>query len=183
MANLGGLVFLQAILFAWLRVPEWEFASARDSSNDEDPKRFQFAIGDIVAGTTCVALLLGIVIRHPAPTHPSWYWSVLVLFWLVGPLIAACIVRSLLGQQDRQRQLADLAIAIGLMVASITGLAAAEIFLLSPGITLKPEVTRAVLALYGQLILGYGITFAVFPLAAVAQFATRTAERDLQPDT
>ena len=123
----------------------------------------------MVIVTTCVAILLGIVIRYPPPTDPSWYWSVLLLCWVLGPMITACAVRSILSESHVRVSFGLLAIAMS--VIGVAGLSAAELLLINPSMNAGQTTVRLVASFYGRLIFGYVLSFTVFAVAARVQGA------------
>ena len=80
----AGLMISQSAIFFLLGIPVW-----RRGSLPSESLRRQFGIGEILAGTTGIALLLGIAIRYRPPIDPSEYWQVLIGVWVLFPIISA----------------------------------------------------------------------------------------------
>jgi hypothetical protein len=164
LSNLGGLVFFQCMLFYWLGVPNWQTDRGHLTISKESRKG-QFGIGDIVIATTCIAFLFAIAIRYRAPIDPLGYWLVLGLFWLIGPLIAACTALSFLNRGGLSIGL--LAFAILLAVCGIAGLTAAELLLIDSVRGGRPIANVGINAsFYGRIILSYLLTFVLFCIVA-----------------
>jgi hypothetical protein len=163
LSNLGGLVFFQCLLFYRLGVPNWMTGEGRVATNNA-LRKGQFGIGDIVIATTCIAFLLAIAIRYRTPVDPLGYWLVLTLFWLVGPLIAACTALSFLNRQGLSIGL--LAIAVLLAVGGIAGLTAAELLLIDSRQGPATVTVGINPSFYGRIILGYLLTFVLFCIVA-----------------
>lgn len=163
LASLGGLMCCQCMLFHWIGVPNW--TSAPDQANARpEVRQNQFGIGDIVIANTCTAILLAIVIRYPTPINPLGYWLILGVFWLVGPVIAACAALSLLHREGMSVGLLSLSFVLAL--GGVAGLTTAELVLGEPSQAPSDLVIGINASLYGLIMIGYLVTFVLFCIAA-----------------
>jgi hypothetical protein len=163
LANLGGLVCAQCLLFAGLRIPDWSMVEP-DSTAGGRPRRWQFGSGDLVIATTCAAILLAIAIRFPSPIDPLPYWLVLCVFWQVAPLIAYCTARGLLS-----RGLVDAGLWLGLAVLLAAGIAIVLAAAESRLSEVSEQTAWQSAALYARLMASHGMWFALFGIAARVQ--------------
>ncbi|MCG8649504.1 MAG: hypothetical protein MI861_06715, partial [Pirellulales bacterium] len=74
----GGLMIAQPAVFFLLNVPQWQIGK----STRKRPGR-QFGVGEVIIGTTCVALLLGLAIRYQPQIDAPDYWRVLFGLWII----------------------------------------------------------------------------------------------------
>lgn len=131
-SSLGGLVFSQTIIFHLIGMPRWKRARLADRDFPDlkaEPTR-QFGIGEILAGTTCIAFLLAIMIHYqPGGVGSTSYWLPLLAWLTVAPLSAASMIQAVLGSHRRIEQIAWVLLSIGTTIFCAAGLTLAQFLL------------------------------------------------------
>lgn len=125
LSGIGGFLFGQCLMFFALGVPDWETQSERADRSSALPRVRQFGTGDVIVATTAVALLLAIIIRYLTPIESTIYWLVMVLVWIVGPSISACVGLAALSRHAN-RGMGLYGIGLLLAIGGTYGIAIAE---------------------------------------------------------
>ncbi len=120
-AQLGGMVIAQSILFFLLGIVSWQ----SESVIRERPRR-QYEILDIGFLTLATGVVLSITVRQSTPIRVSDFWTIAVGMWIVFPAIAATAAYSTIAPTWIKR-LAAVSLVVCFAVGSCVGLASLEI--------------------------------------------------------
>ncbi|MEM1070539.1 MAG: hypothetical protein AAGI63_16675 [Planctomycetota bacterium] len=133
-STLGGLIFIQTVMFHLLRIPRWQKSSRTVESRPFEHqfgKRAQFGIGEIIAATACLAALFSIAIQYRTEeTDTVYYWATLTTFWLIAPLSSASMTIAVLGKRPWPLTIAWMFLSISLTGFAAGGLSIAQVWLL-----------------------------------------------------
>ena len=163
LTSVGGLVFSQCLIFAWLRIPGWR--SANDGETERE-RSLQFGVGDVLIATTCVALLLAAATRYAPPIDSARYWLVLCAVWVVAPLVAAMVTRCVLSVRFVGSGLGYLISATLLAGLWISGLTVAELSIPAPSFLRSAAITAG---LYGSMVIGFCVVQSIVALSGRVQ--------------
>lgn len=114
---LGGYGLIQAIVFRWVGIPQWQsqdsFSDAIGAGNRGDITR-QFGIGDLIAITTLVAILITAGKSYETLLADSFWWGLIVG---EAVLLAVAVLSVMSGLAQRSVAILGLfalAVAIGI---------------------------------------------------------------------
>lgn len=157
LANLGGLILVQTLMFHVMKVPTWR----RHGSQAEPPvsRHRQFGIGEILAATTCIALLMAVAMRYRRESVDQInYWLMLIAFWCLAPLISATAIFAVLVRHSFAQAFWRLLLAAALTVLAVAGLTSAQLWLTE----IPPQplydlsyLVRLFAGCYAAIVVGY----------------------------
>ncbi len=146
----GGMTVSQAALFGASRVPRWQIRSAEQVESTG-----QFSIGDIIFGTTAIAVLLGLALQFKPPiSDGESFWSVLAAIWICLPVISALVATSSTMRQISVMVRMLLAATLIIVLGSL-GIASLEMAMLDEVIaaaTTEPPLLWLFTTLYTVLV-------------------------------
>jgi len=128
--SVSGILLVQTILFVILTIPCWTTSLSgvtrpsglnKITKASQQPKLSQFHVGELIALTTLVALLLAASRLYTPPVASLIYWPVLICSWFFLQTIAALTIRVVMF-----RQLRLLLFLLPVILLTIWGLAKAE---------------------------------------------------------
>lgn len=127
-SGLGGLILFQTLAYHLLRVPRWR---KRALGKDEVVVRTaQFGIGEIIAATTCIAVLFSIAIRYRGEgIDPVSYWLTLTAFWCLAPLMSASMIFAVLSQRGPRAAAGLVLLSLLFTAGCAAGLTTAQLWL------------------------------------------------------
>ena len=167
--NINGLILIQPFVFLVVGIPRWSISGRSQAAASEPPQRRQFHIGELIALTAVVAMLLAAGGRYTTPINSLAYWSVLVLCWFLLQSVAAMTI-----QITMYRRLYVLLLFLPLICLTAIGLTAAENFSTESRL---PSGTY--LIFYSLLLAGFTASVAItslsgtpFPVIATSDSST-----------
>ena len=166
--SISGLILVQPFVFFLFGIPDWTgllggtlvgFRLKQKTETSQQPEVAQFSIGEIIALTTVVALLLAATLRYAPPVNSLVYWPVLISSWVMLHTITALTIRVVMFHE-----FIVLAFLILAMTSTITGLGFAEHF------TSQSSTDVGVyFQLYGLFIGAFAFSIAVLSAANASE--------------
>lgn len=166
--SISGLILVQPFVFFLFGIPDWTgllggtlvgFRLKQKTETSQQPEGAQFSIGEIIALTTVVALLLAATLRYAPPVNSLVYWPVLISSWVMLHTITALTIRVVMFHE-----FIVLAFLILAMTSTITGLGFAEHF------TSQSSTDVGVyFQLYGLFIGAFAFSIAVLSAANASE--------------
>ena len=166
--SISGLILVQPFVFFLFGIPDWTgllggtlvgFRLKQKTETSQQPEVAQFSIGEIIALTTVVALLLAATLRYAPPVNSLVYWPVLASSWVMLHTITALTIRVVMFHE-----FIVLAFLILAMTLTITGLGFAEHF------TSQSSTDVGVyFQLYGLFIGAFAFSIAVLSAANASE--------------
>ena len=175
--SISGLILVQPFVFFLFGIPDWTgllggtlvgFRLKQKTETSQQPEVAQFSIGEIIALTTVVALLLAATLRYAPPVNSLVYWPVLISSWVMLHTITALTIRVVMFHE-----FIVLAFLILAMTLTITGLGFAEHF------TSQSSTDVGVyFQLYGLFIGAFGFSIAVLSAANASEIKPTAKTRE-----
>ena len=175
--SISGLILVQPFVFFLFGIPDWTgllggtlvgFRLKQKTETSQQPEVAQFSIGEIIALTTVVALLLAATLRYAPPVNSLVYWPVLVSSWVMLHTITALTIRVVMFHE-----FIVLAFLILAMTLTITGLGFAEHF------TSQSSTDIGVyFQLYGLFIGAFAFSIAVLSAANASEIKPTAKTRE-----
>ena len=175
--NMTGLLLTLGLVFFAFKIPRWSTRNAKRFTRTS--RASQFGVGEIIALTTAVAILLAFATRFSAPIDGHAYWLVLIVCWVMTSLIAAFLVRACLATSV-MGAISNAISAALLLVITTGGLRIAEIRF--------AKASEFEFQQYAALLGGFGMTWAIatiggrFGEQSTQQKTDKKATRTEQPD-
>ena len=175
--SISGLILVQPFVFFLFGIPDWTgllggtlvgFRLKQKTETSQQPEVAQFSIGEIIALTTVVALLLAATLRYAPPVNSLVYWPVLISSWVMLHTITALTIRVVMFHE-----FIVLAFLILAMTSTITGLGFAEHF------TSQSSTDVGVyFQLYGLFIGAFAFSIAVLSAANASEIKPTAKTRE-----
>ena len=175
--SISGLILVQPFVFFLLGIPDWTgllggtlvgFRLKQKTETSQQPEVAQFSIGEIIALTTVVALLLAATLRYAPPVNSLVYWPVLISSWVMLHTITALTIRVVMFHD-----FIVLAFLILAMTLTITGLGFAEHFT-----SQSSTDVGAYFQLYGLFIGAFAFSIAVLSAANASEIKPTAKTRE-----
>lgn len=175
--SISGLILVQPFVFFLFGIPDWTgllggtlvgFRLKQKTETSQQPEVAQFSIGEIIALTTVVALLLAATLRYAPPVNSLVYWPVLISSWVMLHTITALTIRVVMFHE-----FIVLAFLILAMTLTITGLGFAEHFT-----SQSSTDVGAYFQLYGLFIGAFAFSIAVLSAANASEIKPTAKTRE-----
>ena len=167
--NINGLILIQLFVFLVAGIPNWSVSGQSQVEASESHQRNQFHIGELIALTAVVAMLLAAGERYTTPINSLAYWPVLVLCWFLLQTVAAMTIRIAM-----YRRLVALLLLLPLICLTAMGLTAAENFF-----RVSQLASGVYFRVYALLLGGFATSIAITSLAGAPTQGNTTSDNPI----